>query len=148
MTPRSSTAASGRVSAGAGRELRTRARVSDKRGEIRVVYWLIVAQDGFRMRVCTLGGGDAMPVFSRQREAVSFLCGAGLEGGWRARETSLGELASLLLDPYSDVSRVLLDPPAGDSGPPEGAAGVERRAFVDYLMRGSRAGAAGVGAGR
>lgn len=148
MTPPSSTAASGRVSAGAGREPQTRARVSDKRGEVRIVYWLIVVREGFRMRVCTVGGGDKMPVFSRESEAASYLRGAGLEGGWRARETSVGELASLLLGPYSDVSRVLLDPPAGNAGPPEGAAGVERRAFVDCLMRGPRAGASGVGAGR
>ena len=85
---------------------------------------------------------------SAGREAASFLRAARLEDGWRIRETSLGELASLLLDPYANVSGVVLDPPAGDAGPPEGAAGVERRAFVDYLMRGSRAGAAGVGAGR
>ena len=138
MTPRSSTAASGRVSAGA----------TDKRGEVRIVYWLIVAREGFRMRVCTVRDEDAMPVFSREREAASFLRAAGLEDGWRIRETSLGELASLLLDPYTNVSGVVLDPLAGDAGPPEGTAGVERRAFVDYLMHGARAGAAGVGAGR
>jgi hypothetical protein len=148
MTPPSSTAASGRVLAGAEGVPRTRARDSDKRGEVRIVYWLIVAQDGFRMRVRTVGGGNTMPVFSRESEASSFLRTAGLEGGWRARETSLGELASLLLGPYTDVSRILLDPLAGEAGPPEGAAGVERRAFVDYLMRGPRAGAAGVGANR
>lgn len=84
-----------------------------------------------------------MPVFSREGEADSYLRAAGLEGDWRARETSLGELASLLLGPYADVSVNLLDPPAGDAGSPEGAANVERRAFVDYLMRGF-----GVGAGR
>lgn len=112
------------------------------------MYWLIVARESFRMRVCTVGGGDAMPVFSREAAADSYLRAAGLEGGWRARETSLGELASLLLGPYADVSGILLDPPAGGSRSPEGAAGFERRAFVDHLMRDSRAGAAGVGAGR
>ncbi|QIN83952.1 hypothetical protein GBA63_15830 [Rubrobacter tropicus] len=112
------------------------------------MYWLIVAREGFRMRVCTVRGEDAMPVFSREGDAASFLRVAGLEDGWWARETSLGELVSLLLGPYAGVSRILLDPPAGDAGPPEGAAGVERRAFVDHLMRDSRAGAAEVGAGR
>jgi hypothetical protein len=112
------------------------------------VYWLIVAREGFRMRVRTVRDADAMPVFSREGDVASFLRAAGLEDGWRARETSLGELVSLLLGPYADVSRILLDPLAGDVGPPEGAAGVERGAFVDHLMRGSRAGAAGVGAGR
>ncbi len=112
------------------------------------MYWLIVAREGFRMRVRTVRDEDAMPVFSREGDAASFLRAAGLEDGWRARETSLGELVSLLLGPYADVSRVLLDPPTGDAGSPEGAAGVERRDFVDHLMRGSRAGAAGVGAGR
>ena len=112
------------------------------------MYWLIVAREGFRMRVCTVGGGDGMPVFSREMEAASFLRAVGLEDGWWVRETSLGELVSLLLGPYADVSRVVLDPTAGDAGTPEGAAGVERRDFVDRLMRDSRAGAAGVGAGR
>ena len=112
------------------------------------MYWLIVAREGFRMRVCTVGGEEEMPVFSREGDAASYLRAAGLEGDWRARETSLGELVSLLLGPYADVSRVVLDPPARDAGAREGAAGVERRAFVDRLMRDSRAGAAGVGAGR
>ena len=113
------------------------------------MYWLIVAREGFRMRVCTVQGEDAMPVFTREREAASFLRAAGLEGGWRARETSLGELVSLLLGPYAGVSRIVLDPPTGgDAGSPEGPADMERRDFVDYLMRDSRAGAAGVGAGR
>ena len=112
------------------------------------MYWLIVAREDFHMRVRTVDGGDGMPVFSREREAASFLRAAGLEGGWRTRGTSLGELVSLLLGPYADVSRVVLDPPTGDAGSPEGAAGVERRDFVDHLMRDSRAGAAGVGAGR
>jgi len=99
------------------------------------------------MRVWTVPDEDAMPVFSREREAASFLSAKGLERGWWARETSLGEIVSLLLGPYAGVSRILLDPPAGGVvGPPEGPAAVERRAFVDHLMRGS--GAAGVGAGR
>lgn len=113
------------------------------------MFWLIVARDSFRMRVCTVPDENAMPVFSREAGADSFLSVTGLESGWRARETSLGELVSLLLGPYAGVSRIVLDPPAGgDAGPPEGPADMERRDFVDYLMRGSRAGAAGVGAGR
>jgi len=90
-----------------------------------------------------------MPVFSREREAASFVRDAGLGGDWRPRETGPGELASLLLGPYADVSRILLDPSAGGAtGAPQDAPGVERRVFVDNLVPGFRAGAAGVGAGR
>lgn len=113
------------------------------------MYWLIVARDGFRLRVCTVLDGDAMPIFSREREAASFVRASGLGGDWRTRETSLGELASLLLGPYADVSRILLDPPVGGAtGTPGYAPGVERRTFVDHLVPGSRAGGAGVGADR
>ena len=101
-------------------------------------YWLIVKRGSFRINVHTLPDEAALPVFSHEVEATSFLGVRGLEGGWRARETSVGELASMLLGPYAHVSRVTLDPPSGAAaGLLAGLVSVDRTDFVDLLMQNS-----------
>jgi len=52
-----------------------------------------------------------LPVFSFQEEAEMFLHFGGYEGGgWRARESSTGELVSVLCGPCVGVEGVALDP--------------------------------------
>jgi hypothetical protein len=69
------------------------------------------------MEVLTIdpdGDGGSLPVFSFEDEAQTFL---GLsendqeEGRrWRSRETTAGELVSVLLAPWAGVRQVTLDP--------------------------------------
>jgi hypothetical protein len=65
------------------------------------------------MNVFTLGSDDdkeTLPVFSFEEEAETFLRLGEMETGWRARETTGGELFSLLHGPCAGVKRVALDP--------------------------------------
>ena len=62
-------------------------------------FWLIANQGNDRMRVFTLccdDVGKVLPIFSFEEEAEMFLRLGKTEGGWRARETMIGELVSLL----------------------------------------------------
>ncbi len=79
--------------------------------------WIITSYHNSRMEVLTNDpdgdDGGSLPVFSFEEEAQTFL---GLsendqEGRrWRIRETTAGELVSVLLAPCADVRRVMLDP--------------------------------------
>jgi hypothetical protein len=77
-------------------------------------HWLITKHITSRMDVFTthLHGGKALAVFSFEDEAKMFLdlrlAAAG--EGWRVRQTSVGELVSVLYGPCSDVKKVVLDP--------------------------------------
>jgi hypothetical protein len=55
-------------------------------------------------------GGRILPVFGFEEEAELFLRLGTLGGGWRARETSSGELVSVLCGPCARVEKVALDP--------------------------------------
>ncbi len=79
----------------------------------RCTYWLITRYEGHRMEVFTAdldGAGEALPVFGFEQEAAMFLRLGTLGTGWRARETSAGELLSFLYGPCSGIERVALDP--------------------------------------
>ena len=79
--------------------------------------WIITCYRNTRMEVLTIdpdGNGGSLPVFSFKEEAQTFL---GLsendqeEGRrWRIRETTPGELVSVLLAPCAHVRQVALDP--------------------------------------
>jgi hypothetical protein len=78
-------------------------------------FWLIVRHDVCRMEVLTTGlpsGEEALPVFSFEDEARMFLELA-TSDCWRVRETTAGELISLLLGLCAGVDRVVLDPLPG-----------------------------------
>jgi hypothetical protein len=54
---------------------------------------------------------QALPVFSGEGEAKMFVWLEGaFEDGWQVRETSSGELVSILYGPCAGVGRVALDP--------------------------------------
>ena len=86
-------------------------------GLARRPLWIITCYRNNRMDVLTVDpdgdAGGSLPVFSFKEEAQTFL---GLsendqEGNrWRIRETTAGELVSVLLAPCADVRQVMLDP--------------------------------------
>ncbi len=78
-------------------------------------HWLITTYDISKMNVLTLRlGGDveALAVFSFEEEAEMFLHfrGAALEDGWSVRQTSVGELVSVLYGPCANAKKVIMDP--------------------------------------
>ena len=81
-------------------------------------------------------GAEALAVFGFEEEAEMYLRLRGLEVGWWVRETTRGELVSILYGPCAHVGRVTLDPP------PEVCRrmfalfdGVDRRRFLQTLTQ-------------
>ncbi len=77
--------------------------------------WLITKYDHGKMNVLTLrlgGDGEALAIFGFEEEAEMFLHfrGAELEDGWRVRQTSVGELVSVLYGPCAGAKVVVMDP--------------------------------------
>ena len=78
--------------------------------------WILTSYQHNQIEPLTLdptGDGAFLPVFSFKDEARTFLELLGdeeKERGWRSRETSPGELISVLLAPCAKVKRVALDP--------------------------------------
>ncbi len=76
--------------------------------------WLISKHNNCPMEVLTteIDGEQALPVFSFKEEAETFLRLQTSSQGedLRARETTCGELISVLYGPCAGVRRVLLDP--------------------------------------
>ncbi len=80
-------------------------------------------------------GEKALPVFSFEDEASMFLELAASRGGWRVRETTAGELVSVLLGPCAGIGRVLLDPlPGVDHRVSANLVGMGRKPFVGFLL--------------
>jgi hypothetical protein len=96
--------------------------------------WLIANHENGRMGVFTLrhgGNGEILPIFSFEEEAETFLWLGETGTGWRTRETTAGELISLLYGPCARVNRVALDPvPVVDGEMGFDLAGWGRRAFL------------------
>ena len=100
-------------------------------------FWLIAARTHGWTEVLTIeaGGETVLPVFSSQEEGAYFLGLEAREAEWWPRETTTGELVSLLLGLYSRVDKVALDPLPGleERGIVE-LVSTGRRLFVRYLM--------------
>ncbi len=80
-------------------------------------WWLLAKSESCRTEVLTVNGDGKhiLPAFSGEGEAELFLF-LGRESfgrGWHVRETSAGELVSLLSGPYAGVRSVALDPTPG-----------------------------------
>ena len=76
-------------------------------------FWLVVMHENRQMNVLMVSCSceQALPVFSDEGEAEMFVWLQGaFEDGWRVRETSVGELVSILYGPCAGVGRVALDP--------------------------------------
>lgn len=74
--------------------------------------WLIARERDVELEVFTVEheGGSILPVFSFEEEAELFLRLGAVGDGWQARETSSGELVSVLCGPCARVEKVALDP--------------------------------------
>ena len=79
-----------------------------------VSKWWMLAKDksfGPEALIVDCGGEQALPVFSGEGEAEMFVwLGGAFKDGWQVRETSAGELVSILYGPCAGVGRVALDP--------------------------------------
>ena len=75
-------------------------------------WWLLVKNERCRTEVLTVNGGRTLPAFSGKGEAEIFLLlgEETFEQRWHVRETSAGELVSLLSGPHAGVRSVALDP--------------------------------------
>jgi len=98
-------------------------------------YWLIARNDNGRLKILTTGE-EAMPVFSHEEEAEMFLRlrRVGFEG-WQARESTAGELISVLYGPCAGVKCVVLDPlPEMLVERTLGLVSLSRERFVDLVL--------------
>lgn len=100
--------------------------------------YLIARHEHNRLELLTLAGepyGGTLPVFGTERAARDFLRRGGFGGGWRVRESTTGELVSLLLGRLSGVDSVALDP-RPDLAMPGGAKlkSTSKKEFIAVLM--------------
>jgi hypothetical protein len=112
--------------------------------------WILTSYKHNQMNPLTLdpnGDGGFLPVFSFEEEAQAFLKLLGEEEkelGWRIRETTPGELISVLLALCAQVKRIALDPlplSCGEAVLP--FMSVKRNHFVQDLMEEGRRKAGG-----
>ena len=100
-------------------------------------WWLLVRGGGSGMEVFVVdrGGERAVPVFSGEGEAEMFVwLGGAFEDGWWVRESSAGELVSLLYGPCAGVGSVALDPSPGMEAEMLGLLSVNRGRFVGRIV--------------
>ena len=104
-------------------------------------YWVIAkdTKDGVgQLELLTVdldGTGVALPVFSFEEEAEMFLWLQTTEDGREVRETTPGQLVSILYGPCADVGRVMLDPlPEIGARMQISLLGMDRNDFVESVM--------------
>lgn len=103
----------------------------------RRLFWLIVTRAHGRMEVLTIdaGGETVLPLFSFQEGVELFLHLQARGADWWPRETTTGELVSLLLGLCARVDKVALDPlPSLGERESIGLLSTGRRRFMRYLM--------------
>ena len=104
-----------------------------------VSYWLIAEKRNNRIEVLTIRTDDeqeTLPIFSSE-EAEIILRFEGLTGGWRARESGVGELMWVLSSPFAGVKKVALDPsPEMVVEGTVGLVSILRECFMNLIMAG------------
>ena len=99
--------------------------------------YLIARLENNRLKVFTLAAGPrgaALPIFGTGRAAHEFLRRGGLGGGWRVRESTAGELISLLMGHLANVERIVVDPCPGVGVSDARPDGTSKRDFIAALM--------------
>jgi hypothetical protein len=102
------------------------------------VQYLIVRNDNNRLTPLSLttDAGDSLPVFSSEVAAHAFMRSNHFgEEGWHVRESTAGELISLLMGHIADVNLVTLNPPGGTNGESVTPETIDKRDFIGSLMR-------------
>lgn len=102
------------------------------------VWYLISRYENNRLKVLaipSMSSGEIVPIFRDGRSAHDFLLRGGFDPEWRIRESTAGELTSLLLTCLAGVGQVALDPPAvvetaGDMDPER----ISKEEFIVALM--------------
>lgn len=83
------------------------------------------------------GKEEALPVFSYEEEARTFLRDGTLESDWEIRETGAGELVSILLGLCANIRRVVLDPAnEGDAKTLANLVSLGPGSFIGHLLSG------------
>ena len=105
-------------------------------------YWLIAKNENGRIEVLTAllaDGEEALPIFSYEQEAELFLGFQAAGSGWRVRESTAGELISVLCGPCAGAKEVSLDPlPEMVTEGTLGLVNLSRKRFVNLVLtRGS-----------
>ena len=107
-------------------------------------YWIIADSDHSQLRALTLDlsccGEQALATFSFQEEAELFiLLGHINNKSWQVRESSVGEIISLLMGPHVDVGHVALDPaPEMLAQKTGGLVSLNRERFVQLILNRGR----------
>jgi hypothetical protein len=100
-------------------------------------FWLIASRVHSLREVLTIdaSGETVLPIFSLQEEGEFFLGLEATEADWYLRETTTGELVSLLLGLCARVDKVALDPLPG-LGEREilGLVSTGRKHFLRHLL--------------
>ena len=101
-------------------------------------YWLVTKNENNRMEVFTAllpDGEEALLVFSYEQEAELFLGLRAVESGWQVRESTAGELISVLCGPCASATEVSLDPlPEMVTEGALGLVSLSRERFVNLLL--------------
>lgn len=105
-------------------------------------YWLIAKNENGRIEVSTVHlpcGEEALAVFGREEEAELFLWLEVSSHGWRTKESSAGELSSVLPGLRNGVEKVMLDPlPRMLAEKTVGLMSMERERFFDFITAGKK----------
>ena len=116
-------------------------RMQNKGGSLtRRPLWIIISYQNYRMDALTLdpdSDGGFLAVFSFKEEAEAFLSllEDDQKSDWRSRQTTAGELVSILMGPCASVKEVALDPlPLWLSRTMLRFVSVNRERFVRYLL--------------
>ncbi len=100
-------------------------------------FWLVVRHENRQMKVLTVScsGEQALPVFSGEGEAEMFVwLGGAFEDYGQVRETSAGELVSILYGPCAGVGRVALDPSPEMAAETIRLVSLSRERFVSWVL--------------
>jgi hypothetical protein len=106
-------------------------------------WWLIAKNENRQVEFLTMAydedGEETLPVFGYEEEAEMFLWLEVSSHGWRTRESSAGELISVLYGPCKGVEKVVLDPlPQLLAEKTVGLVSMERERFVDFITIGGK----------
>ena len=107
------------------------------RGSASLLRYLIARREDNRLEVLTLAAQpcrEILPVFATAGTAQDFLRRGGVGGDWRVRESTAGELVSLLVGHLPHVDRIFLDSVFGVSSGEAEPRSTSKEEFVAALI--------------